>query len=47
VPLANPALFSFPIGFLCCYLGTVLSREAREEKYRELHVRAETGLGAH
>jgi cation/acetate symporter len=47
VPLANPALFSFPIGFLCCWLGTVLSREAREERYHELKVRAETGLGAH
>jgi cation/acetate symporter len=47
VPLANPALFSFPIGFLCCWLGTVLSREYREERYHELRVRAETGLGAH
>ncbi len=48
VPLANPALFSFPIGFLCCWLGTVLSREGRAARtYQELHVRAETGLGAH
>ena len=47
VPLANPALISFPIGFLSCWIGTVLSREARDERYRELRVRAETGLGAH
>ena len=31
VPLSNPALFSFPIGFLCCWLGTVLSRERAEQ----------------
>jgi cation/acetate symporter len=48
VPLANPALFSFPIGFLCCWLGTVLSREEKAERsYHELHVRAETGIGAY
>ena len=48
VPLSNPALFSFPIGVLCCWLGTVLSREGRAARtYQELHVRAETGLGAH
>jgi cation/acetate symporter len=41
------ALISFPIGLLCCWLGTVVSREAREQRYHELHVRAETGLGAH
>jgi cation/acetate symporter len=46
--LSNPALFSFPIGFLCCWLGTVLSREGRAERsYHELHVRAETGIGAY
>jgi cation/acetate symporter len=48
VPLSNPALFSFPVGFLCCWLGTALSREGRTERtYHELHVRAETGIGAH
>ena len=48
VPLANPALFSFPLGFLSCWLGTVLSREGRAERsYQELHVPAETGVGAH
>ncbi len=47
IPLSNPAIFSFPIGFLFCWLGTVLSRERAEQAYHELHVRAETGLGAY
>jgi cation/acetate symporter len=48
IPLSNPALFSFPIGFLCCWLGTVMSREARaDQAYHELHVRAEIGIGAY
>ncbi|HWT23266.1 MAG TPA: cation acetate symporter [Solirubrobacteraceae bacterium] len=45
--LANPAIFSIPIGFACCWLGTVLSSErGAEREYHELRVRAETGLGA-
>jgi cation/acetate symporter len=45
--LANPAIFSIPIGFVCCWLGTVLSTErGAVREYHELHVRAETGLGA-
>jgi cation/acetate symporter len=45
--LANPAIFSIPIGFICCWLGTVLSSErGAVREYHELHVRAETGLGA-
>jgi hypothetical protein len=32
---------------LCCWLGTMLSREgATERSYHELHVRSEIGLGA-
>ncbi len=47
IALSNPAIISFPLGFLFCWLGTVLSREgAAEHSYHELHVRAETGLGA-
>jgi cation/acetate symporter len=48
IPLANPAIISIPAGFLFCWLGTVLSREARadEAAYHELYVRAETGIGA-
>ena len=45
--LANPAIFCVPIGFLGCYLGTVLSTERDNERgYDELYVRSETGLGA-
>ena len=45
--LDNPAIFCVPIGFLGCYLGTVLSTERdNEHDYHELYVRSETGLGA-
>jgi len=47
-PLSNPGLLSIPIGFLCGYLGTILSREpADPEKWAELEVRSLTGAGAH
>lgn len=46
-PLKNPALVSVPLGFLGAWLGTVLSKEqAFVEKFTELQVRANTGLGA-
>jgi cation/acetate symporter len=47
-PLANPGLISIPLGFLACYLGTVLSGEERKatKGFDELYVRSETGLGA-
>jgi cation/acetate symporter len=45
--LANPGIISIPLGFLGCYLGTMLSREAQAERtFHELNVRAETGIGA-
>ena len=44
--LDNPAIFCIPIGFLGCYLGTVLSNEkGNDREYDELYVRSETGLG--
>jgi cation/acetate symporter len=51
-PLGNPALVSVPLGFLGCYLGTVLSgSRAREESergeqvtYEEIYVRSNTGI---
>jgi cation/acetate symporter len=47
-PLQNPGIISIPAGFLCGWLGTLLSRERPdEEKYAELEVRALTGAGAH
>ncbi|MUN36332.1 cation/acetate symporter ActP [Actinomadura sp. NEAU-AAG5] len=47
IPLQNPGLISIPIGFLCAYLGTVLSKERTDEKFAELEVRSLTGTGAH
>ncbi|HYF26970.1 MAG TPA: cation acetate symporter, partial [Baekduia sp.] len=45
--LENPGIVSIPLGFLGCWLGTVLSKERPpEETFHELNVRAETGLGA-
>ena len=45
--LDNPAIFSIPIGFFCCWLGTMLGSEKGNERgYHELNVRSETGLGA-
>jgi cation/acetate symporter len=45
--LANPGLISIPLGFIGCFLGTMLSKErGNEREFAELRVRAETGLGA-
>jgi cation/acetate symporter len=45
--LANPGIVSIPLGFIGCWLGTVLSREERAQRsFDELLVRSETGLGA-
>jgi cation/acetate symporter len=47
-PLSNPGLISIPFGFLCGYLGTVLSRTPTDpDKWAELEVRSLTGAGAH
>src|SRR5688572_22962982 len=45
--LANPGIISIPLGFIGCWLGTMLSRERVEAvSFDELYVRSETGLGA-
>jgi len=45
--LANPGIVSIPLGFVGCWLGTVLSSErGNERSFHELYVRSETGLGA-
>jgi cation/acetate symporter len=45
--LANPGIISIPLGFIGCWLGTMLTRERVEEfSFDELYVRSETGLGA-
>ncbi|MFI5936195.1 cation acetate symporter [Actinoplanes sp. NPDC051494] len=46
-PLSNPGIISIPIGFLCGWIGTVISKETDPEKYAELEVRSITGHGAH
>ncbi|MFF5176335.1 cation acetate symporter [Micromonospora sp. NPDC000089] len=46
-PLSNPGILSIPFGFLCGWIGTVISKETDDRKYAELEVRALTGAGAH
>jgi len=46
-PLSNPGIISIPLGFICGWLGTLLSSEKNPEKYAELEVRSLTGVGAH
>ncbi len=46
-PLSNPGIISIPIGFLCGWIGTMLSSERNPAKYAELEVRSLTGIGAH
>ncbi|MFF0322010.1 cation acetate symporter [Nonomuraea angiospora] len=45
-PLSNPGILSIPIGFLCGWLGTLLSKEYNAAKYAEIEVRSLTGVGA-
>jgi cation/acetate symporter len=46
-PLKNPGIVSIPLGFIAAWLGTILSNDrTSEEKFAELTVRANTGLGA-
>ena len=47
-PLTFPGLVTIPIGFLGCWIGTMLSREEleTERSYDELLVRSETGIGS-
>jgi cation/acetate symporter len=45
--LENPAIFCIPLGFLGCFVGTLLGRERETERsYHELYVRSETALGS-
>jgi cation/acetate symporter len=45
-PLENPGILSVPLGFIGAWIGTLLGAEEPVEKYAELNVRANTGLGA-
>ncbi|KGR78846.1 solute symporter family protein [Ureibacillus manganicus] len=42
--LTNPAIISVPLGFLGGVIGTLLSKEVDEAKYREVEVKAQTGI---
>jgi cation/acetate symporter len=46
--LSNPGIISIPLGFIACWLGSILSGEEKEaeREFEELYVRSETGLGA-
>jgi cation/acetate symporter len=45
--LSNPGIVSIPLGFIGCFLGTMLTREHKAERtFDELFVRSETGLGS-
>ncbi|HZO05197.1 MAG TPA: cation acetate symporter [Solirubrobacterales bacterium] len=48
VDLTQPGIISIPLGFAACIIGTLLGRDETqaERSFDELHVRAETGLGA-
>lgn len=49
-PLEYPTIVTMPLGFLACYLGTILSGGAREERrelhvpYEEIYVRSTSGI---
>jgi cation/acetate symporter len=49
-PYDSPALFSMPLGFLGCYVGSLIGRgrqaEAEAGRFEALYVRSQTGLGA-
>lgn len=45
-PLSNPGIVSIPLGFLCGWIGTILSKEYNAAKYAEIEVRSLTGVGA-
>lgn len=48
IKLKNPGIISIPLGFLAVILGSLLWRRDRraEEKWTELYVRQNTGIGA-
>ena len=46
-PLRNPGIVSIPFGFLCGFIGTLISKDdPSEARYNELEVRSLTGAGA-
>ncbi|BDH61684.1 cation acetate symporter [Lysinibacillus sp. PLM2] len=47
VLLTNPAIVSVPLGFIGGWIGTLLSKEVDTAKYREVEVKAQTGISVH
>ena len=49
-PYSNPALFSMPLGFFCCWLFSITDNSALAQRdragFEALFVRAATGIGA-
>jgi len=46
-PYDSPALFSMPLGFVGCVLGSLIWRNTAEAgKYEALYIRSQTGIGA-
>ena len=46
-PLENPGILSIPLGFLGAWIGTLAGgKRVGEDRFTELLVRANTGLGA-
>jgi cation/acetate symporter len=49
-PYDSPALFTMPLGFLCCWIGSLLDHSARgfdeAGKFEAQYLRAQTGIGA-
>jgi cation/acetate symporter len=50
-PYDNPALFSMPLGFLGCWLGSVMTANTAQAQreaaaFEALYVRSQTGIGA-
>lgn len=43
-PLGNPALISVPLGFIGGWIGSLIGQKADEAKYREVNVKANTGI---
>ena len=44
IDLTNPAIISVPVGFIAGWIGTLLSKDMDEIKYREVEVKAQTGI---
>jgi cation/acetate symporter len=45
-PLRNPGIVSIPFGFLCGFIGTLISKDTSSQaRYDELEVRSLTGAG--